>query len=192
MYSSRLEVLSSRFDRGTLQLFRTKDHSSRPEGWRADSTRLTKMWQAVRADSKTCEPTRSEEQMCAQKGEPTLITRSRLEALSELTRRRPSRLENHTQASNGYIFSLFSNWKFSNGYLSSLNGQEASKVSLKGKKAPLEDKKGGRKKRKGIALQSKPIFHQKPKESQGEPKAAIISLTKIKRPLGEIKKIIWS
>ena len=36
-------------------------------------------------------------------------------------------------------------------------------------------RRGKEKKRKGIALQSKPYSHQKPKESQGEPKAAIIS-----------------
>ena len=31
MYSSRLEGLSSRLDRGTLQLFKTEDHPSRLE-----------------------------------------------------------------------------------------------------------------------------------------------------------------
>ena len=131
------------------------------------------LWQAIRADSKICEPTRSEELMCAQRGEPTLITRSWLEALSEPTQRHPSRLEHRTQASNGYIFNLLSNWKFSNGYLSSHNGQEASKASLKGKKAPLEEKKKrGRKEEKKRRRKKGLHFNLNlsPSKTQGEPR----------------------
>ena len=55
----------------------------------------------------------------------------------------------------------------------------------------MDNKTKGRekeKKRKVIELQSKTYSYQKLKESQGEPKAAIISSTKIKRPLGEVKE----
>ena len=51
-----------------------------------------------------------------------------------------------------------------------------------------EERKSKREKEKRDCTSIKTYSYQKPKESQGEPKAAIISSTKIKRPLGEIKE----
>ena len=57
----------------------------------------------------------------------------------------------------------------------------------------MEKKKKGKKRRerkKGVVLKSKPYSHQKPKESQGEPKVDIISSSISKGLLENSKKII--
>ena len=107
------------------------------------------VWQAARADSNTSESTRSEEFKCAQKGEPTLIARSRSDASTEPTR------TTHTDRITASFFSLLLIQNLKRLDLKSQRS-ESWKSSLKAHEAPLkkEKKRTKRKKRReGIVLQ---------------------------------------
>ena len=120
--------------------------------------------------------------MCAQKGEPTLITRSRLEVLSEPTQRRLSRLEHRTQACNGYFFQPLFKLKILQMAIFQVTTVRKPENKFKRQRSSIgrqEDRRRKReKKRKGIAPQSYLNPFQKPKESQGEPKSSYHILIK--------------
>ena len=143
--------------------------SSRLEDMRADSIRRTNVCTERRVDSNYKELTQSIIRADSKTSEPTRASHTSIQRLyfqPVFKLKNPKRLHFKSQRS------------------------ESLKSSLKGEEAPLKETKKEREKEKRNCTLIKTYSYQKPKESQGEPKAAIISSTKIKRPLGEIKKII--